>query len=492
MTKSDGDTILTAAIIGAGFSGIGMGITLCRAGIHNFVVFEKSGGVGGTWYDNTYPGAACDVPSHLYRYSFAPKPDWTYAYARQEEIKSYVEDCARDFGVTGNIRLNTVIEDVRFDEQAKLWVLRTSGGEQWRARFVISATGPLSVPFTPPIKGLNRFKGAVFHSARWQQDIALDGKDVAMIGNAASAIQIAPEIAKSVGFLNVFQRTPNYILPRRDRIYSASQKALWRKFPMLLRAKYALMAKARDVFSFRAFKKHSLLAKWFSRHAIAGMKEIVLDPAMRANLTPDYPLGCKRILLSDDYYQTLLRSNVNLISDGIASIDEHGLCTRSGRHIPADIIVFATGFDTTKFLGAQTVIGREGKNLQAILAKTPTAYRGVSYPGFPNFFTLLGPNTGLGHSSVIIMAEAQFGYILKLMQRTDAISGTSLAEVQVAANANYNAALYKDLEKMVWAANCASWYKRPDGTNPFLWPHSTAAYRQLMARPDFDDYQFTD
>ncbi len=485
MNNNHKGDVLTVAIIGAGFSGIGMGIALMRAGIEDFIIFEKSNGLSGTWHDNTYPGAGCDVPSHLYCYSHSPNPDWSRVYSLQSEIKSYVENCARRFGITGNIRLNTAIADVCFDDRARLWVLHSASGERHMARFVISATGPLSVPMVPQIKGLETFKGKTFHSACWPRKISLKGKSVAMIGSAASAVQIAPAIVDEVAQLTIFQRTANYIVPRYDRDYRASEKARWRRFPLLLRVRRAFMEISRDLFSFRAFKKNSLIAKLFARQSLHAMHAIVADPGLRKQLTPDYPLGCKRILLSDDYYQTLLHGNVDLVTDDIACIKKYGVQTKTGREIPADIIVLATGFEATNFLAGIRVAGRDGCELHEKFSKRLSAYRGVSYPEFPNFFTLLGPNTGLGHSSMILIIEAQIGYILTAMS----YAGSGVIDVRENAEARYNNTIADDLEGMVWASDCTSWYKAEDGTIPTLWPHSTAAFRRMMARPNFEDYE---
>lgn len=479
--------ILTAAIIGAGFSGIGMGIALMRAGIDDFIIFEKSDGISGTWHDNTYPGAGCDVPSHLYCYSYSPNPNWNHVYARQNEIKAYVEMCAQRFGVTGNVRLSSAIARAHYDEAAGHWVLHTAGGETVRARFVISATGPLSVPLIPPITGLKTFKGKVFHSARWPEGFSVKDKNIAIIGSAASAVQIAPVIAGEVDHLSVFQRSANYIVPRRDRAYRAREKARWRRFPVLLKFKRGWMDKSRDIFSFRAFRKNSRLAKLLAAGALRSMREIVHEPGLRAKLTPDYPLGCKRILLSDDYYQTLLRGNVDLVTDGIVSIDGDAIHTKTGCHIAADVIVLATGFEATNFLAGLEITGKNGLDLHTQFAKCLSAYRGVSYPGFPNFFTLLGPNTGLGHSSMILIIEAQIDYILKAIN----FAGRRAMDVKQEAETHYNAAIAKDLETMVWSSGCKSWYKAKDGTIPTLWPHSTARFRAMMARSDFNDYELS-
>ncbi len=485
MSKDDNNNVLTAAIIGAGFSGVGMGIGLIRAGIDDFIIFEKSGGLSGTWHDNTYPGAGCDVPSHLYCYSYSLNPGWSRVYSPQSEIKTYVEDCARRFGITGNVRLNTTIADVRFDDASQLWVLQTTTGETVKARFVISATGPLSIPKVPQIEGLKNFKGPVFHSARWPKDMLLKDKSVAMIGSAASAVQIAPAIVDDVAQLTIFQRSANYIAPRHNRDYSTSEKKRWRRFPALLRARRYFMDISRDLFTFRAFKKNSFLAKFFKHSTLQYMRDIVHDPDLRKKLTPDYPLGCKRILLSDDYYQTLLRGNVSLVTEGIARIKPDTVISTTGQEIPADVIIMATGFEATNFLAGLNITGRQGRNLHTQFSKRLSAYRGVSYPGFPNFFTLLGPNTGLGHSSMILIIEAQIDYILKMIGYTEG----RVMDVCEEAETRYNRTIARDLETMVWASDCASWYKAEDGTIPTLWPHSTATFRRMMARPVFADYE---
>jgi cation diffusion facilitator CzcD-associated flavoprotein CzcO len=484
---SANETVLSHAIIGAGFSGVGMGIALKRAGFNNFMIFEQSGGISGTWHDNTYPGAGCDVPSHLYCYSYAPNPDWSRVYSLQSEIKAYVEDCARRFGITGNIRLNTPVKALHFDQANQYWVVHTQAGECICARNVITATGPLSIPSIPSFEGAEQFKGPAFHSARWPKNLDLKGKNVAIIGSAASTVQIAPAIVDGVGQLSIFQRTPNYVVPRKDRAYSALEKKLWRRLPALLWLKRAFMDISRDGFSFRIFRQNSRLARLFARNALRSMREIILDPGLRKKLTPDYPLGCKRILLSDDYYQTLLRENVSLITDGIASIDAQGIQTGSGQHIPTDVIVYATGFAATDFLAGLEVKGRDGLDLHQQLRERMQAYRGTSYAGFPNFFTLLGPNTGLGHTSIILMIEAQIKYIIKACH----YAGDGLLDVQENAVSDYNREISKAMETMVWASDCASWYKAKDGTIPTLWPHSTARFRRMMAKPEFGDYTRT-
>jgi cation diffusion facilitator CzcD-associated flavoprotein CzcO len=485
MSKHDPEHVLDVAIIGAGFSGIGMGIGLKHAGIDNFIIFEKTNGLSGTWYDNTYPGAGCDVPSHLYCYSFAPNPNWGQVYSRQHEIKAYVENCAQRYGITGNVRLNTAVEKIQFDEQAGHWIVHTSTGEQVLARFVVTATGPLSIPLIPPIKGLSDFKGEAFHSARWPKGLSLKGKNVAIIGSAASTVQIAPAIADEVDNLSIFQRTANYVVPRRDRAYRPWEKALWRRFPFLLKIKRAYMDLVRDYFSFRMFFKNSHLAKFMAKGVIKSMHEIVHDPGLRAKLTPNYTLGCKRILLSDDYYQTLLRGHVNLVTDGIAQVEKNAIVTKSGLEVPADVIVLATGFEATNFLAGLRVTGLGGCDLHERFSRRMSAYRGSSYTGFPNFFTLLGPNTGLGHTSIILMIEAQIDYVLKAINH----AGTGVLDVREDAEKRYNETIADDLQNMVWASGCNSWYQAKDGSIPTLWPHSTAVFRRLMARPDFEDYE---
>ncbi|MDQ7019865.1 MAG: NAD(P)/FAD-dependent oxidoreductase [Robiginitomaculum sp.] len=485
MTRKSENNVLEVAIIGAGFSGIGMGIGLKRAGIDRFIIFEKTDGLSGTWHDNTYPGAGCDVPSHLYCYSFAPNPDWGHVYSRQPEIKAYVESCAQRYGITGHIQLNTAVKDLRFDEQTGLWIVRTAKGDQVQARFVVTATGPLSVPLIPPIKGLNDFEGKAFHSARWPKNLSLKGKNVAIIGSAASTVQIAPAIADEVENLSIFQRTANYIVPRRDRAYRPWEKALWRRFPFLLKIKRIYMDLVRDYFSFRMFYKNSRLAKFMARGAIKSMHEIVHDPELRAKLTPNYTLGCKRILLSDDYYQTLLRGNVALVTDGIDRVEKNAIITKTGQDVPADVIVLATGFEATNFLAGLKVTGLGGRDLHERFSQRMSAYRGSSYAGFPNLFTLLGPNTGLGHTSIILMIKAQIDYVLKAINH----AGTAVLNVREDAEKRYNETIADDLENMVWASGCHSWYQAKDGSIPTLWPHSTAVFRRQMARPDFTDYE---
>lgn len=478
---------LEVAIIGAGFAGICMGIRLRQAGIGNFRIFEKTGGVSGTWWDNTYPGAACDVPSHLYSFSFELNPDWSRHYAPQAEIHAYAERCVDRYGLRRHIRHHVEIAAARWDDAAALWRLATADGEEIAARVAVSAVGALNRPNIPDIPGMAEFAGAMFHSARWDHDCELAGKRVAIIGSAASAVQIAPQIAPQVERLTIFQRTANYIAPREDRAYGEDEKARFRRSAWRMRlhrwANYWRME-----WRYLLFRRDSGLGRKAAEFTLRHMRRLVKDRALREKLTPDYPIGCKRILISDDFYQTLLRDNVDLETVPIERFVPEGIVTAGGRTVPADVIVLATGFRATDFLQALDVTGAGGLRLADAWREGMQAYRGVAVAGFPNFFILLGPNTGLGHNSIIFMIERQVDYVMKCLKR---LRGHRSIMVEGSAMRRFNEAIQRDLQDTVWAAGCHSWYKTPDGRIPTLWPYTTVRYWWTMRRPDFRDFVLT-
>jgi len=479
---------LQVAIIGGGFSGICMGVRLKQAGIDDFRIFEKTDGIGGTWWDNTYPGAACDVPSHLYSFSFALNPQWSHVYSRQDEIHGYANACVDAHGLRPHFRHRTTIASARFDDTEALWRLRTDAGEEVVARVLISGIGALNRPLIPDIAGLDAFQGETFHSARWDHDCALDGRRVAIIGSAASAIQIAPQIAPRAARLEIFQRTANYVLPRDDRSYTAAEKARFARNRWLMRL-YRWMIYWRMDLRFLAFRRGSRLNAAATRQALGYMRSVVADPELQEKLVPDYPLGCKRILISDDFYPCLNRDNVNVVTAGIDRVVGDGVITRDGVHHPADVLVLATGFRATDFLEALDLAGRDGLRLADAWRGGMAAYRGVAVAGFPNFFMLLGPNTGLGHNSIIFMIEQQVEFVMKCLRRLNG-GRYRYVDVRGAAQQAYNRRIQADLRHTFWAADCASWYKTPDGRIPTLWPHSCWRYWQTMRRPRFADFQF--
>ena len=472
------------AIIGAGMSGLCMGIALRQAGMEDFVIYEKAANIGGTWRDNTYPGVACDVPSHLYSYSFAPNPNWSHVYAPGGEIQDYFERCATRYGLWPHIRLGREIDEARFDETTARWHLTTGAGQRDTANVVISAVGALHIPNMPEIDGLDSFAGQMIHSARWRGDMDLAGKRVAVIGSAASAVQIVPSIAGKVAHLDLFQRTPNWIIPRLDRAYPASWKRAFRAFPVtarLHRMQLYWMLESRWRVFLRAGPRNNRERRLALRH----METQVPDPALRAKLTPDYPPGCKRMLVSDDFYPALSRGNVDLVTEPIARAVPEGIVTADGTPHPADVIILATGFRTTDIPRTE-VTGRGGLTLRAAWKDGLAAHRTVAVPGFPNFFTLLGPNSGLGHNSIIFMVEAQVRYIMQCLWKL--VEKRSM-EPRPDAAARFDAAIQRGLRHTIWQAGCKSWYQDANGKITTLWPHSTIRYWWDMRKVRFGEYR---
>jgi cation diffusion facilitator CzcD-associated flavoprotein CzcO len=474
------------AILGAGVSGLCMGIALKRAGIDSFTIYEKSDALGGTWHDNAYPGSACDVPSHLYCFSFEPNPGWSRKFSPQPEIAAYLARCADKYGLLPHIRFGCEIAGASFDEGESSWRLRTTAGEALRADVLVSGTGQLNRPHVPDLPGLPSFEGTQFHSARWDPRHDFTGESVAVIGNGASAIQFVPEVAPRAGRLSVFQRTPNWLVPRLDRAYTPREQAVFRRVPFVLRGVRWLIYWALES-RFLGFFRDS----WLSRRMERGCREFldaqIPDPELRVKLTPDYPVGCKRILISDDYYPALLRPNVALVTSPIERIAPDAVVTRDGRVHPADTLLFATGFETTSFLAPMEIEGRGGRKLEAVWREGAEAYLGMAVPGFPNLFLLYGPNTNLGHNSIIFMIECQVGYVARCIRR---LFGRDLAslEVRPEAMARYDAALQRDLARTAWAAGCHSWYKTEAGRVTNNWSGFTVGYWRRTRRPDFSDF----
>jgi len=471
------------AIIGGGMSGLCMGIALRQAGLEDFVIYEKGANIGGTWWENTYPGVACDVPSHLYSYSFEPNPDWSHVYSPGGEIQRYFEHCATKYGLWPHIRLGREVTDARFDEGSNRWRLTTGDGEQDIADVLVSAIGALHVPKFPDIEGLDSFAGTMIHSAAWNHDLDLSGRRVAIIGSAASAVQIVPAIVDKAAHLDLFQRTPNWIIPRLDRAYPASWKRAFRNFPFLGRLhRWQLywMLESRFPLFLRRNRRNEQEKQLALRH----LEAQVPDPELRAKLTPDYPPGCKRILVSDDFYPALTRETVDLVTDPIARIEADGIVTADGTLHRADVIILATGFRTTDVPRTE-ITGRGGLTLREAWKDGMAAHRTVAVPGFPNYFTLLGPGSGLGHSSIIFMVEQQVRYVLqciwKLVERRT-------IEPRPDAAARFDAAMQRGLAGTIWQAGCKSWYQDQNGKITTLWPHSTVRYWWDMRKVRFGEY----
>lgn len=475
------------AIVGAGFGGLGMAIRLKQEGIDDFVVLERAHDLGGTWRDNSYPGCACDVPSHLYSFSFAPNPNWSHIFARQGEIWEYLRDCARRYGVLPHIRYRHEVTGAEWDDPGERWRIATTAG-QVSARMLVSAAGPLSQPHIPDLPGLERFAGSRFHSARWHHDHDLRGKRVAVIGTGASAIQFVPRIQPKVGRLHVFQRTPPWVLGRPEHRISAAEKQLLRNVPALQRALRAGIYWGAELgilglaYDQRLVRPLEALAR---RH----LKAQVKDPELRAKLTPSYRLGCKRILGSDDYYPALTQPNVEVVTEAIERIHEHSIETTDGIVRDLDTIIFGTGFHVTDNPMAAMVRGRDGRTLAEAWDGSPQAYLGMAVPGFPNGFLLVGPNTGLGNNSIVFMIEAQVRYVIGALKAM-AEHNLSTIEVRPEAHLAFQEEVQGRMPGSVWTdGGCRSWYLDRHGRNSTLWPDFTWRYALRTRRFDLDNYR---
>ena len=485
MPQSDINSI-DVLVIGAGFSGICCGIKLLEIGNTNFRIVEKSAGIGGTWWDNTYPGAACDVPSHFYCYSFEPNPDWSRVYSPQAEIQRYVEHCADKYGVRPYIRNGCKVLELTLDEVAGMWAAKLQNGEIIHARHVINGAGGLHQPAWPDIPGRDLFEGPSMHTARWNHSVDYAGKKIAVIGSAASAIQVIPEIAKKASNVTVYQRTPNYIVPRNDRDYTAKEKARFARWPWLLRLNRWRIFMRMDLLLFPLTRRGSWYGKYVTRKIADYVRTTVEDDSLHDELLPDYLLGCKRILVSDDLYETLNRENVAIVTDGIDQIEAYGIRTGDGKLRSADIIVFATGYDIEAHMKSIRVAGLGGRELIDEWENGPEAYNGSCVSGFPNYYMVTGPNTGVGTTSVVFMIEQEVQYILKLIEH---VGGRGLISVRQEAQAAYNRYVHAALDGSVWASGCKSWYRRADGKITTLYPNNARAFRRQLSQVAFDDFE---
>lgn len=471
------------AILGAGFGGLCMAMQLKQAGIP-FVVLEKADRIGGTWRENTYPGSGCDVPSHLYSYSFAPKPDWSRLFPEQEEILGYLEDCVDAFELRPHIHLNTEVESARFDEERGEWNVFTSDGETFTARVLVSGLGQLNRPHTPDLPGLGEFEGPRFHSAEWRHDIPLAGKRVGVVGTGASAVQFVPRIAEKVQHLVLFQRSPNWMIPKPDREYWTIEKWLFEHVPAwrkLHRFSIYWRLEAR----FGAFHQNSWLNRYVERVATQELHDRVKDWGLRQKLTPDFPVGCKRILISNDYLTALTRRNVSVETSAIERVTASGIRCADGVVHDLDALVFATGFQTTSFLSPVRIRGRDGRELHDAWSERggAEAYLGMTVPGFPNFFMLYGPNTNLGHNSIVFMIECQTKYTVQCVQQLLS-RHLRFLDVKPEVHRAYNEQLQEDLADRVWGAGCSSWYKNDSGKITNNWSGYTAQYWWRTRIPD--------
>jgi cation diffusion facilitator CzcD-associated flavoprotein CzcO len=468
------------AVIGTGFAGLGMAIRLEQEGISDYVVFERAGEVGGTWRENHYPGCCCDVPSHVYSFSFELNPHWERGFAPQAEILEYLKHCAQKYGVRQRIRFHHEVTAAAWDVNERLWRIETTGGNH-TARMLVNGGGALSEPKAPDIPGVDSFAGTSFHSARWDHDHDLTGERVAVIGTGASSIQFVPAIQPDVKLLHLFQRTPPWVIPRWDHEISRVEHALLRiPFgPALIRSALYWMLESR-VWGFR----HPRLMRAADRMGRWHLKRQVSDPELRRKLLPDYVMGCKRVLISDNYYPSLDQPNVELVTDPISEVREHSIVTQDGSEHEVDTIIFGTGFEVTKPPIAKRIRGKDGRTLAEHWGTTMSAYKGTFVPGFPNFAIMTGPNTGLGHNSMIYMVESQLEYVIGAL-RTMRERGARTVEVREPAVKQYGDELERAMKGTVWTAgHCASWYLDETGRNTTLWP--SFSYKFRRATKEFD------
>ena len=491
-TGDDGPALpahVDVAIVGSGFAGLGAAVKLSRAH-REYLVLERANDLGGTWRDNTYPGCACDVPSHLYSFSFALNPNWSRNFSPQEEIFDYLRRTAREFGVLPNIRYGTAVLAAHWDDDAQRWNVRTSRGDL-TANFLIAGTGGLSEPSIPKLPGLENFRGAAFHSAAWDHDHDLSGERVAVIGTGASAIQFVPHVQREAEHLTLFQRTAPWVLPRRDRDIGRWERRIYRHVPFAQRLLRTLIYWGRETWMI-GFSKPDIM-RLPEKQARAYLRKQIPDRELRKKLTPNFRLGCKRVLLSNDYYPALTQANVHVETDRIVEVLPNAIVTQSSdgtrRDHEVDTIIFGTGFRVTDPPSAEHIYGRDGRSLAEHWSDGGmSAFHGIAIAGFPNLFFLVGPNTGLGHNSIVLMIETQVRYVidaLRQMRRRGLATIEPRPEVQAA----YNGKLQEMLRGTVWnAGGCASWYLDEAGRNTTLWPTYTFTFRKELRHCDLDNY----
>ncbi|MCT2581964.1 flavin-containing monooxygenase [Actinophytocola gossypii] len=478
------------AIIGAGFSGLGLAIRLLKSEEDDFLIFERAGQVGGTWRDNTYPGAECDVAALLYSYSYAQRSDWQSTYGKQPELYAYLNDCADRFGVRPHIRFHHELLSARWDETVRRWHLETSQGD-YTAQVLVTGSGYLSDPVIPDIPGLADFGGTVFHSSRWDHDFDLSGKRVAVIGSGASALQFVPKIQPEVGRMDLYQRTPAWIAPKNDKPNGRFRQWLFRNIPGYRGFRRGYNQWGREVLAF-LLGRPKIAAKSVQGMFVKHLTKSVPDPELRAKLTPDFTIGCKRMLFSNTYYPAIQQPNVELVTDSIVRVQGNSVVTADGREREVDAIILGTGFHATDRPIARRVWNDRGDSLaRTWAADGMTAYRGTTVSGFPNLFMLLGPNTTLGHSSQTVMIEAQVAYIVDALDQMDK-RGLASVSVHEDAQTAYNETVQRKLSTTVWnAGQCASWYLDEHGRNPSIWPSFTWKFRKQLKRFDLSAYQVT-
>ena len=487
MSATDTPNSQHIVIIGSGFGGLGMAIQLKMAGIEDFSILEKADSVGGTWRDNTYPGAACDVQSHLYSFSFEPKSDWSRKFGLQPEIRAYMERCVDKYGLRDHIQFNTEVRSASFDRDTGLWTIQATHGAPIEARVLIPACGQLNQPAIPDIKGIEGFNGKVFHSARWDHGYDLTGKRVAVIGTGASAIQFVPEIVGQVKTLKLFQRSGAWVIPKPDRPFTSSEQRLFENFPVIDRL-YRAQIYWRNESRALAFTRYGFLLNIFKWQVKRIVRQQVRDPVKQAKLVPDYPVGCKRILMSNDWFQAMDQDNLDLITEAVDRVEGNTIVTRDGQCHEVDAIIYATGFKATDFLSPMKITGLDGIDLNRAWKDGAEAYKGISVSGFPNLFILYGPNTNLAHSSILFMLESQIRYVMQCV-RTLQSPGLRYMDVKPDRQQAYDDTIQARLKNSVWEAGCTSWYKTASGRNTNNWPGFTFSYRRMTGKLELQDYE---
>ncbi len=475
-------------IVGAGFSGLCMAIKLHEAGMDSFLIIEKAAEMGGTWWYNRYPGCACDIPSHLYSFSFDRNPEWSRRYAPQAEILEYLRSVANRRGVSGRIRYQMPLHEASWDDEQSFWHVVAGDGQRIDARVLVSGMGALHIPRYPDLPGIDRFAGAAFHSACWDAGVDLKGKRIAVIGTGASAAQIVPQIAPDAGRLYVYQRTPAWLLPRPDGPISESWRSFFRA-PGVTWLMRTLIFWRLEMYVF-GFLGNQWMRRLGEKQARKHLEKQVANPELRRRLTPDYEFGCKRVVISSDFYPALQSENVELVTAGIAEMREHSIVTEDGVERPADVAIYATGFRATEMLRGIRIMGRGGIEIHDAWRERISAFLGITVAGFPNLFLLLGPNTGLGHNSVLLMIEAQVRYVmscLRLMQQR----GQRVMEVREASHRRFVEEIRARLPGTVWESGCRSWYQdQRTGESAATWPGSVVSYRRRTRAASAEDYVF--
>jgi len=479
----DADRVI---VIGAGMSGLLAGIRLRDAGIDDFTIYEKGSDIGGTWRDNTYPGLACDVPSHVYSYSFAPNPDWSQRFSPGPEIQGYLKQTAERFGVMDRVRLDSEITRCAWSEGR--WHVETAAGETDSADFVICATGVLHHPNIPEIDGMASFEGALFHSSRWDHSVSLEGKRLGVVGTGSTAVQIVAAVIADVAGLSLFQRTAQWIMPGANQAYSEEERRMFRRDPAAVASLRAQLDEAfAGQFSNALTDQESEGVRLIEERCRAHLESKVVDPDLRERLRPDYRAACKRLVIADGFYEAMQRPHAELVTEGIARIEPGGIRSGDGRLHELDVIVLATGFRAHDFMRPMNLTGRGGRTLDDVWSPTPRAYRSVSMPDFPNFFMIVGPHSPIGNFSLIEISELQVDYALQLMERVRSGACREICATTEATE-RFNESIQQAMRNTIWMTGCKSWYLDANGV-PATWPWTVQHFRDVMAKPEWDDFE---